>query len=52
MHINYDRSQEEGTGGGGGGGRATHTWNSLPNELRESNSLVSFESKIVPHIFE
>jgi hypothetical protein len=29
-----------------------HIWNSLPTEIRESNSIMSFETKIATHIFE
>ena len=29
-----------------------HIWNSFPTEIRESNSIMSFETKIAPHIFE
>jgi hypothetical protein len=29
-----------------------HIWNSLPTEIRESNSIMSFETKIATYIFE
>ena len=29
-----------------------HIWNYLPTEIRESNSIMSFETKIATHIFE
>ena len=29
-----------------------HVWNSLPNKLRESNSLKAFENNIATNIFE
>ena len=29
-----------------------HIWNSLPTEIRESKSIMSFETKIATHMFE
>jgi hypothetical protein len=29
-----------------------HIWNYLPTEIRESNSIMSFETKIATHMFE